>query len=155
MLLSNINFPLAKFRKTSTNINHFPFSNIKSVGSKKVLSSGKMKVLIDGYTYFNSPSHPLEAELHHQEFNTTDDTGIGILPFFHGKNILLTGATGLLGKGLFLLVSCMTYWYTRLLTLIFIHVLHRYNMVYDFQNIWITKKILLSNFLIRTYAIMV
>ncbi|XP_047961898.1 fatty acyl-CoA reductase 2, chloroplastic-like [Salvia hispanica] len=56
------------------------------------------KVLYDGYTYFNSPCHPLEAELHHQEFNAAADTGIGILPFFHGKNILLTGATGLLGK---------------------------------------------------------
>ncbi|XP_042058874.1 fatty acyl-CoA reductase 2, chloroplastic-like [Salvia splendens] len=97
MLLSNIKFPLAKFPKTS-NYNHFPFSNISSVGSKKVLSSGKMKVLIDGYTYFNSPSHPLEAELHHQEFNEAADNGIGILPFFQGKNILLTGATGLLGK---------------------------------------------------------
>ncbi|KAG6394332.1 hypothetical protein SASPL_144916 [Salvia splendens] len=98
MLLSNIKFPLVKFPKTS-NYNHFPFSNINELGNKKLLSSGKIKVVYDGYTYFNSPSHPLEAELHHQDYNaTSSDTGIGILPFFHGKNILLTGATGLLGK---------------------------------------------------------
>ncbi|KAL1561438.1 alcohol-forming fatty acyl-CoA reductase [Salvia divinorum] len=99
MLLSNIKFPLAKFPKTS-DYNHFPFSNINGVGNKKVLSSGKVKVLYDGYTYFNSPSHPLEAELHLQDYNAAsdDEAGIGILPFFHGKNILLTGATGLLGK---------------------------------------------------------
>ncbi|XP_047940019.1 fatty acyl-CoA reductase 2, chloroplastic-like [Salvia hispanica] len=100
MFLSNIKFPLAKFPKTSNYVyNHFPFSNINGVGNKKLLSSGKMKVLYDGYTYFNSPSHPLEAELHHQDYNAPSlETGIGILPFFHGKNILLTGATGLLGK---------------------------------------------------------
>lgn len=30
--------------------------------------------------------------------------GIGIINFFEGKNIFLTGATGLLGKGLFIIL---------------------------------------------------
>ncbi|KAL0341411.1 UNVERIFIED_CONTAM: Fatty acyl-CoA reductase 2, partial [Sesamum radiatum] len=32
--------------------------------------------------------------------NDDDDHGLGILEFFHGKNIFITGATGLLGKAL-------------------------------------------------------
>ncbi|KAK4421923.1 Fatty acyl-CoA reductase 2 [Sesamum alatum] len=49
-----------------------------------------------------SPHHPLEAELAMQDADCSsgDDSGIGIFKFFEGKNIFITGATGLVGKAL-------------------------------------------------------
>ncbi|XP_051126509.1 fatty acyl-CoA reductase 2, chloroplastic-like [Andrographis paniculata] len=65
--------------------------------------SGKADVLYNGYSYFTSPCHPLELELpkyNQFDFDVGEDynEGIGIVKFFAGKNIFLTGATGLLGK---------------------------------------------------------
>lgn len=62
-------------------------------------SSGKLGVNYNGYTYFTSPHHPLESELPLQVESGGNGGGIGIDKFFEGKNIFITGATGLLGKG--------------------------------------------------------
>ncbi|KAK6116788.1 hypothetical protein DH2020_049521 [Rehmannia glutinosa] len=70
--------------------------------------SGKSCVLYNGYSYFTSPCHPLELELPKHglmvdesiDDDDDDSTGIGIVKFFEGKNIFITGATGLLGKDL-------------------------------------------------------
>ncbi|KAI3459885.1 hypothetical protein Pfo_016548 [Paulownia fortunei] len=62
---------------------------------------GKTAVLYNGYSYFTSPCHPLELELPKYlkaEPDAEDNAGIGIVKFFEGKNIFITGATGLLGK---------------------------------------------------------
>ncbi|KAL0359295.1 UNVERIFIED_CONTAM: Fatty acyl-CoA reductase 2 [Sesamum angustifolium] len=60
-------------------------------------------VLYDGYyPCFPCLHHPLESELPAsvEESAAVDDDngGIGIFEFFQGKNIFITGATGLLGK---------------------------------------------------------
>lgn len=66
-------------------------------------SCGKVGVNFNGYTYFTAPHHPLESELPSLHADSdTDGSGIGIDKFFDGKNIFITGATGLLGKGLLL-----------------------------------------------------
>ncbi|KAK4403270.1 Fatty acyl-CoA reductase 2 [Sesamum angolense] len=62
-------------------------------------------VLYDGYyPCFPCLHHPLESELPAsvEESAAVDDDngGIGIFEFFQGKNIFITGATGLLGKAL-------------------------------------------------------
>lgn len=93
-LYPHFKFPFAKCPKTNVN----PLAN--NLGKNSNIVCGKLKVLYDGYTYFNSPSHPLELELHEELQSEDNAVGIGILDFFERKNILLTGATGLLGKGL-------------------------------------------------------
>ncbi|KAL0341394.1 UNVERIFIED_CONTAM: Fatty acyl-CoA reductase 2 [Sesamum radiatum] len=60
-------------------------------------------VLYDGYyPCFPCLHHPLESELPAsvEESAADDNGGIGIFEFFKGKNIFITGATGLLGKAL-------------------------------------------------------
>ncbi|KAL0402769.1 UNVERIFIED_CONTAM: Fatty acyl-CoA reductase 2 [Sesamum radiatum] len=74
------------------------FSNEKSRYSRTT-SIRKLSVLYNGYPYFPSLHHPLESELP-EASDDGDDGGIGILEFFQGKNIFITGATGLLGKAL-------------------------------------------------------
>ncbi|KAL7127984.1 hypothetical protein ABFS83_14G285300 [Erythranthe nasuta] len=76
----------------------------KSLSSRKKI--GKTGVLYNGYSYFTSPCHPLQLDLpncfqgtdNDDEDDDVSDDGIGIVDFFQGKNILITGATGLLGK---------------------------------------------------------
>ncbi|KAH6834884.1 hypothetical protein C2S53_003884 [Perilla frutescens var. hirtella] len=66
-------------------------------------SCGKLGVHHNGYTYFTAPHHPLELELPSFQTESGPDAaaiGIGIDKFYDGKNIFLTGATGLLGKAL-------------------------------------------------------
>ncbi|KAL3619868.1 hypothetical protein CASFOL_034780 [Castilleja foliolosa] len=66
----------------------------------------KTSVLYNGYSYFTSPCHPLELELpnHLQadddepNYDDSNNAGLGIITFYEGKNIFITGATGLLGK---------------------------------------------------------
>ncbi|KAL0392412.1 UNVERIFIED_CONTAM: hypothetical protein Sradi_2464000 [Sesamum radiatum] len=65
-------------------------------------SCRRLSVNYNGYPYFTSPRHPLESELATQEVDCTtarDGSGIGIVNFFEGKNIFITGGTGLVGKG--------------------------------------------------------
>ncbi|KAL0452867.1 UNVERIFIED_CONTAM: Fatty acyl-CoA reductase 2 [Sesamum latifolium] len=62
-------------------------------------------VLYDGsyHPCFPCLHHPLESELplvESADDDDDDDDGIGIFEFFQGKNIFITGATGLLGKAL-------------------------------------------------------
>lgn len=67
----------------------------------------KTGVLYNGYSYFTSPCHPLQFDLQTLEVcpdyedNININQGIGILNFFEAKNILVTGATGLVGKGIY------------------------------------------------------
>ncbi|KAL0368730.1 UNVERIFIED_CONTAM: Fatty acyl-CoA reductase 2 [Sesamum calycinum] len=64
-------------------------------------SCGRLSVNYNGYPYFTSPRHPLESELATQEVDCStarDGSGIGIANFFEGKNIFITGGTGLVGK---------------------------------------------------------
>ncbi|KAL8491660.1 hypothetical protein ACS0TY_023306 [Phlomoides rotata] len=90
-------FSLGKCLKTNTPL---LFTNNLEMKNRV---SGKTAVLYNGYSYFTSPCHPLQLELPtievgpHDEDNNINQ-GIGILKFFEGKNILLTGATGLVGK---------------------------------------------------------
>ncbi|KAL3621597.1 hypothetical protein CASFOL_036509 [Castilleja foliolosa] len=58
---------------------------------------------VDTYlTYVRSKLRPLEVVSAEMDKSCGDhrDRGIGITDFFHGKNIFVTGATGLLGKAL-------------------------------------------------------
>ncbi|KAI3459882.1 hypothetical protein Pfo_016545 [Paulownia fortunei] len=63
-------------------------------------NSGKLGVNYNGYTYFSSLHHPLKSKLSLEVESGGDRGGIGIVKFFKGKNIFITGATGLLGKAL-------------------------------------------------------
>ncbi|KAL3828425.1 hypothetical protein ACJIZ3_017227 [Penstemon smallii] len=65
-------------------------------------NAGKMAVY-NGYHYFPTLHHPLELELTTSALQTElydkdENDGIGIVEFFEGKNIFITGGTGLLGK---------------------------------------------------------
>ncbi|KAK4436636.1 Poly(ADP-ribose) glycohydrolase 1 [Sesamum alatum] len=67
------------------------------------MSKLSVNVLYNGYPYFPSLHHPLESELPaassvQQEYSDDRRGGIGIIEFFQGKNIFITGATGLVGK---------------------------------------------------------
>lgn len=65
--------------------------------------SGKTSFLFNDFPYFPSPHHPLEAELPRlldDEPCYDEAGGIGIVKFFQGKNIFITGGTGLVGKGM-------------------------------------------------------
>ncbi|CAA0818434.1 Fatty acyl-CoA reductase 2 [Striga hermonthica] len=63
-------------------------------------STWKLGVNYNGYAYFTSPLHPLEAELPLDAESGGNRAGVGIDEFFQGKNIFVTGATGLVGKAL-------------------------------------------------------
>lgn len=73
---------------------------------RKKHTSVKTAVVYNGYSYFTSPCHPLESDLPKRvrsdddDDDDKDDAGIGIAEFYGGKNIFITGATGLLGKGI-------------------------------------------------------
>ncbi|KAL3621596.1 hypothetical protein CASFOL_036508 [Castilleja foliolosa] len=107
MLLSNtsflcspISFSLPKRLKTSS-IPLFP--NHHHHQNNNRFTSYKTNVLYNGYSYFTSPCHPLQLELPNDlqandEPNDDHNAGLGIISFYQGKNIFLTGATGLLGK---------------------------------------------------------
>ncbi|XP_047983250.1 fatty acyl-CoA reductase 2, chloroplastic-like [Salvia hispanica] len=74
-------------------------------GKSKSRNSGKISFSHNGYPYFTAPRHPLESELPTKcgelpPMPTESDVGIGIDSFFEGKNIFITGGTGLLGKTL-------------------------------------------------------
>ncbi|KAG8375853.1 hypothetical protein BUALT_Bualt09G0002300 [Buddleja alternifolia] len=74
-------------------------SNYNNHENKCINLKRNINVLHNGYSYFTSPYHPLQSELPKQLEEDDDNiAGIGILKFFHGKNIFITGATGLLGK---------------------------------------------------------
>ncbi|XP_011085075.1 fatty acyl-CoA reductase 2 [Sesamum indicum] len=76
------------------------FSNGKS-RYPRTSNISKLSVLYNGYPYFPSLHHPLESELLPAASDHDGvDRGIGILEFFQGKNIFITGATGLVGKAL-------------------------------------------------------
>ncbi|KAL8491666.1 hypothetical protein ACS0TY_023311 [Phlomoides rotata] len=92
-----LQFSFTKYSRRNTKI---PFSGLSEKNKKlKSRESGKLGVLFNGYTYFTSPLHPLESELPFPVDSVTDnDGGIGIDKFYEGKNIFITGATGLLGK---------------------------------------------------------
>ncbi|XP_051126506.1 fatty acyl-CoA reductase 2, chloroplastic-like isoform X1 [Andrographis paniculata] len=86
-----------------TNISFFPNIHDNNLKYSQRKESGKAAVLYNGYSYFTSPCHPLELELPKYDqfdFDVVEDYngGIGIVEFFAGKNIFLTGATGLVGK---------------------------------------------------------
>ncbi|XP_051126507.1 fatty acyl-CoA reductase 2, chloroplastic-like isoform X2 [Andrographis paniculata] len=86
-----------------TNISFSPNIHDKNLKYSQRKESGKADVLYNGYSYFTSPCHPLELELPKHDqfgFDVSEDynEGIGIVKFFAGKNIFLTGATGLVGK---------------------------------------------------------
>ncbi|KAL8487223.1 hypothetical protein ACS0TY_023770 [Phlomoides rotata] len=68
--------------------------------SKLKSRSGRLGFSHNGYTYFTSPHHPLESELPLEVESGDNGGGVGIDNFFNGKNIFITGATGLLGKAL-------------------------------------------------------
>ena len=92
-LTQNVFFsPLVEF-------SHTKLSNKSKLGNpmlkSKTRRSGKLGVSYNGYPFFTRPRHPLESEL---SFETESGGGIGIDSFFQGKNIFITGGTGLLGK---------------------------------------------------------
>ncbi|XP_047978555.1 fatty acyl-CoA reductase 2, chloroplastic-like [Salvia hispanica] len=94
-LTQNVFFsPLVEF-------SHTKLSNKSKLGNpmlkSKTRRSGKLGVSYNGYPFFTRPRHPLESEL---SFETESGGGIGIDSFFQGKNIFITGGTGLLGKTL-------------------------------------------------------
>ncbi|GER34196.1 fatty acyl-CoA reductase 2 [Striga asiatica] len=78
----------------------FPYNyNVGSCRKMHGSTSWKTGVLYNGYSYFTSPCHPLQLELPKDELvEEEESSGLGIVKFFQGKNIFLTGATGLLGK---------------------------------------------------------
>ena len=57
-----------------------------------------MKNIDNRNSRFSRRCHPPPSELVASDREEVD-AGIGILEFFAGKNIFVTGATGLLGKG--------------------------------------------------------
>ncbi|KAI3459883.1 hypothetical protein Pfo_016546 [Paulownia fortunei] len=63
-------------------------------------SSGKLDVNYKGYTYIASSHHPLESELPLELESNGNNSRIGIVEFFEGKNIFITGATDLVVKAL-------------------------------------------------------
>ncbi|PIN05112.1 Acyl-CoA reductase [Handroanthus impetiginosus] len=87
--------------KYSQKIKVSSFGNYEKIKLRSGKRVGKVGVSYNGYTYFTSPHHPLESELPLEvESGFGINGGIGIEKFFEGKNIFITGATGLVGKAL-------------------------------------------------------
>ncbi|KAI3459884.1 hypothetical protein Pfo_016547 [Paulownia fortunei] len=100
MLLTQSSF-CGSFPKYSHKTKVSLFGNYEKNKLRSRSSSGKLGVNYNGFTYFTSPRHPLETELPLEVEGTGGDhNGIGIVKFFEGKNIFITGATGLVGKAL-------------------------------------------------------
>ncbi|KAL1561436.1 alcohol-forming fatty acyl-CoA reductase [Salvia divinorum] len=90
--------PLVEFSTTKFS-NKSKLPNLFFGKSSKSRNSGKLSFSHNGYPYFTAPRHPLESELP-AESGGGIGIGIGIDTFFEGKNIFITGGTGLLGKTL-------------------------------------------------------
>ncbi|KAK6130585.1 hypothetical protein DH2020_035677 [Rehmannia glutinosa] len=105
MLLTQSSFcspPLLKFsygKFSHKTILPFSYGNYEK---NKLRSIGKLAGDFDNSdTFLTSSQNPLESKLMSLEVESNgDDGGIGIVKFFKGKNIFITGATGLLGKAL-------------------------------------------------------
>ncbi|XP_073049363.1 fatty acyl-CoA reductase 2, chloroplastic-like [Primulina eburnea] len=90
-------FPNTNYAKTK--LSFFGNSNKKYITQNSNL---KIAVSQDKINSFGIPcrilSHPLESELPLMEEYGKNHTGVGIVEFFQGKNIFITGASGLVGK---------------------------------------------------------
>ncbi|XP_051126583.1 fatty acyl-CoA reductase 2, chloroplastic-like [Andrographis paniculata] len=96
-------FPTTNLSFEKSNSQNPRVSFVQKYSNNKFRSSRKMWELgvnFNGYPYFTSPRHPLESELSLGAATQVDSNGVGIENFFQGKNILITGATGLVGKAL-------------------------------------------------------
>ncbi|XP_011074249.1 fatty acyl-CoA reductase 2-like [Sesamum indicum] len=94
-------FSLEKFPRKITKVSLFGGYDEKNNLRSRSRSCRELAVNYNGYPYFTSPRHPLESELAMQEADCStaeDGSGIGIVNFFQGKNIFITGGTGLVGK---------------------------------------------------------
>ncbi|GFP87154.1 fatty acyl-coa reductase 2 [Phtheirospermum japonicum] len=87
-----IKFSLRKCPK-STSLSLFPNNH-----RHEKTNPFKTGVLYNGYSYFTSPCHPLQVDLPNHLQADDHNEGLGIIGFYEGKNIFITGATGLLGK---------------------------------------------------------
>ncbi|KAK6116833.1 hypothetical protein DH2020_049463 [Rehmannia glutinosa] len=104
MSLTQSSFCIPQIKSISPKYSHKTnvsfFGNYEKNKVSLSRSCGKLGVNFNGYTYFTSPHHPLEYELPLEAETGGDCGGIGIDKFFEGKNIFITGATGLVGKAL-------------------------------------------------------
>lgn len=96
--------PRIPFQKNFQNPKSSLFQNYENKKLRSRNKEWKLGVNFNGYPYFTSPCHPLESELCSmvETSSHVEDCshGVGIDKFYEGKNILITGATGLVGKAL-------------------------------------------------------